>query len=165
MALAAAPAKRGRKPKTVGADSPNFSTTPTGKGKPGPKPKARTETGKAATAAGQPASAARPASKATAKVTTKRPAHAGGGKPTLLIVRHNAGWGNTLFLRGEGAGLSWKNGVALGCIGNNEWVWSATLNEPVLFKILRNNVDWSSGDNLVLAPGETLTVTPAFLPH
>ncbi len=155
MALAATPAKRGRKPKAVGADSPNFSTTPAGKGKPGRKPKA--------TPAALPAPAKRPAAKPAAKATTKRPTRASGAKPTLLIVRHNAGWGNTLFLRGEGAGLSWKTGVALGCIGDNEWIWSATISEPVLFKVLRNNVDWSAGDNLVLAPGETLTVTPAFV--
>ena len=33
---------------------------------------------------------------------------------------------------------------------------------PVTFKLLVNDVTWSTGNDFVVAPGQSLTVTPSF---
>jgi hypothetical protein len=69
-----------------------------------------------------------------------------------------------MFIRGEGAGLSWDSGIQMENAGNDVWVW--TTNEAgaaaVSFKFLINDVDWSTGDNMTAPVGETTTLYPAF---
>ena len=128
------------------ASQPELALTPA-KGKPGRKP---------TVTAPSPA----PAAKATA--APKRSAKKTASAPAQVIVRHDAGWGNSLHLRGEGAGLSWETGQPLACTGPTEWVWNTAIDSPILFKVLLNDAAWAAGENLVLMPGETITVTPAF---
>ena len=79
---------------------------------------------------------------------------------TALI---NVGYGNTLFIRGEGPGLSWDKGIPLDIVADDKW--TITLPEsvrPVVFKFLLNDVSWSSGEDYTIAPGTSISVTPVF---
>src|SRR5215212_4802422 len=40
---------------------------------------------------------------------------------TTINARIDVGFGNALFLRGEGPGLSWEKGLAMECIENDLW--------------------------------------------
>lgn len=82
--------------------------------------------------------------------------------PATVIVHYDAGWGNTLHLRGEGPGLSWDTGKPLCCVQSGEWVWVAPTVGTIVFKVLHNDKAWSLGENFVAGPGETVTVTPVF---
>jgi hypothetical protein len=82
---------------------------------------------------------------------------------TTIAALIDVGYGNTLFIRGEGPGLSWDKGIALDVVGDNQW--TITLPEstrPVVFKFLLNDISWSVGDDFTVAPGTSLSVTPVF---
>ena len=82
---------------------------------------------------------------------------------TTINARIDVGFGNSLYLRGEGAGLSWDKGRLMTCVGADQW--QITLPEssrPVLFKFLINDLTWSLGADSVVAPGTTSTFTPEF---
>lgn len=80
-----------------------------------------------------------------------------------IIANTNVGYGNILYLRGEGGGLSWDSGVAMNNDGDNEWSWSIeTTDAHITFKFLINDLMWAAGDNLTVARGETSVSTPDF---
>lgn len=82
---------------------------------------------------------------------------------TVITAEIDIGFGNTLYVRGEGAGLSWDRGLLLDCVSDE--VWSIKLGEstrPILFKFLVNDLSWSTGDDYVAAPGETVSLVPVF---
>ncbi len=88
-------------------------------------------------------------------------------KPAVPMTRVMAfidvGPGNALFLRGEGAGLSWEAGVPMNWTGAGCWSWSAeTAGQEVTFKVLINDQHWAWGDNLKVSSGDTTSFTPAF---
>ena len=90
---------------------------------------------------------------------------AGAPAPVLTVItaRIDVGFGNAIYLRGDGPGLSWDQGVPLDCIDDNEW--SITLAEtakPVVFKFLVNDLNWSGGPDYVVALGKSITIEPAF---
>lgn len=107
------------------------------------------------------ASPSPPAAKAAPK-TMKKKIPSDDPTPARIIVHCDAGWGNTLHIRGEGEGLSWTAGIPLACVGDTEWTWTAPITAPILFKILINDSIWSAGENFALTPGELLTITPGF---
>jgi hypothetical protein len=73
------------------------------------------------------------------------------------------GFGNTLFLRGSGAGLSWEKGRALGWTTGGAWTLVLpAVDSPFAFKFLVNDETWSADPNYEAAPGDTVTVTPVF---
>ena len=73
----------------------------------------------------------------------------------LLFVHHNAGWGNTLYMRGawenlshngEGKdleGLSWDKDIPLRCVSNEEWILETKnpIESKFEFKIVKKNMD------------------------
>ncbi|MBJ7448740.1 MAG: hypothetical protein JHC93_00085 [Parachlamydiales bacterium] len=82
---------------------------------------------------------------------------------TRLTVKCDCGFGNALYIRGQGSCLSWDKGMLLKNINSDEWVWETT--EPfhtVEFKILINDMTYETGENHSLAPGATLSYTPTF---
>ncbi|HCB12201.1 MAG TPA: hypothetical protein DEP36_01325 [Gammaproteobacteria bacterium] len=89
-----------------------------------------------------------------------------GSVVTVIVAKYDVGFGNSLYIRGEGAGLSWDTSVLMKNVENDVWVW--TTNEMtegmVSFKFLINDSTehWSSGDNLSASAGETTTVSPSF---
>lgn len=82
---------------------------------------------------------------------------------TVITAKIDVGFGNRLFVRGEGPGLSWDEGVPLDCVANDRWVLSlSAAQKPVAFKFLVNDRDWSIGDDFIVEPGASLAVTPLF---
>lgn len=97
------------------------------------------------------------------KVAAKKPA---AKKTTRIVARIDIGWGNMLFVRGEGAGLSWEQGVPMLCAekdGGVEWYWTAeTADGPISFKFLINDETWASGENVTINAGDTHISKPSF---
>jgi hypothetical protein len=80
-----------------------------------------------------------------------------------LVAKVDIGYGNTLFVRGGGAGLSWEKGTALDCTAGDTWTLILPVVEkPFTFKLVLNDTLWSIGEDYSAAPGDTVTVTPAF---
>jgi hypothetical protein len=85
------------------------------------------------------------------------------GKGASVITNIDVGFGNSLFIRGSGAGLSWERGQPLECTSDNEWRWQAsTANDPIEFKLLINDDTWSQGDNFTAQPGQRVICHPQF---
>jgi hypothetical protein len=82
---------------------------------------------------------------------------------TFISAQIDIGFGNHLYLRGEGPGLSWDHGVAMDSLSSNLWTASVKgANLPVVFKVLVNDLTWSSGADYVVEPGQSITITPTF---
>ena len=83
---------------------------------------------------------------------------------TVVVAKYDVGFGNSLYIRGEGAGLSWETGILMENVGNDVWVWTTSeiADEDLAFKFLVNDEIWSAGDNLSAAVGETTTLYPCF---
>ncbi|HEX4262733.1 MAG TPA: hypothetical protein VH597_00220 [Verrucomicrobiae bacterium] len=83
-------------------------------------------------------------------------------KPVTIEAKIDVGFGNTLYLRGEGLGLSWGQGIPLTCVDGKTWKWTGETQEQLKFKLLLNDQIWSQGENLIAAPGQKLEISPAF---
>ena len=82
---------------------------------------------------------------------------------TVITAQIDVGFGNTLFIRGDGPGLNWEKGVPLGCTAVDRWTVSLLVtNRPVVFKFLLNDEIWSKGDDYIVKPGSNTTLTPEF---
>jgi hypothetical protein len=85
------------------------------------------------------------------------------GKGTVTIeAKIDVGFGNQLYVRGEGHGLSWNYGIPLQCVDKSTWKWSGEAGEQLKFKLLLNDAVWAQGENLVASPGQRVQVSPAF---
>jgi hypothetical protein len=113
-----------------------------------------------ATKTGKPAAKKKPADKAAAlgvKPVATKPV------TTTIAARIDVGFGNALYLRGDGPGLSWDKGLLMTCVADD--CWQAVLGEssrPFTVKFLINDVTWSVGADFAVPSGESLTLTPAF---
>jgi hypothetical protein len=95
------------------------------------------------------------------------------GKPSardaqaaLIKAKIDVGWGNAVFIRGQGNGLRWDKGEPLLCTDGSTWVWAnGQVREKVEFKLLLNDQVWSGGPNVVVEPGRRIEVTPSFANH
>jgi hypothetical protein len=81
---------------------------------------------------------------------------------TTIKANIDVGFGNNLFLRGQGAGLSWERGVPLTCVDGKTWQWTGKVEEGLTFKLLLNDQVWAKGEDLVAKPGQELEIVPAF---
>ncbi len=80
-----------------------------------------------------------------------------------LLVNLLSSIGNTPYVRGEGAGLSWDKGVEMRFVEIGIWEWSATeVEEPVRARIYLNDKISAYGEDIELNAGEQLEVTPEF---
>jgi hypothetical protein len=123
------------------------------------------KTTKKTVAAAKPvAKAAVKAVKAAAKTLTA-PAKKKTGEPpvTFISAQIDIGFGNLLYVRGAGPGLSWDRGTPMDCVGSGLWTVSIkNASEPVVFKVLVNDLSWSAGEDYVVSPGQSVTITPSF---
>ena len=85
-----------------------------------------------------------------------------GGKTVIIEAKIDVGFGNMLYLRGEGQGLSWDQGIPLKCVNPSTWKWSGKAGNKLKFKLLLNDAIWSKGEDLVATPGDKIEVSPAF---
>lgn len=77
----------------------------------------------------------------------------------------------SLYIRGDGCGLSWSKGIIMSIKGTNIWSYalSCPLDTPVQIKILENDTNWMMGKNFELiiysgSPPKTFYVYPSFNP-
>jgi hypothetical protein len=82
---------------------------------------------------------------------------------TAVQAKTDVGFGNSLFIRGQGDGLSWDKGLPLTCIDGSAWVWSTKQAKAnVVFKLLLNDQVWAKGEDLVVEAGRTIEIVPVF---
>lgn len=82
--------------------------------------------------------------------------------PVTIEAKIDVGFGNSLYLRGEGIGLSWNQGVPLTCVDGNTWKWTGETKQQLKFKLLLNDQVWSQGEDLIATPGQKVEISPAF---
>ena len=83
---------------------------------------------------------------------------------TSIIARVDVGFGNTLYVRGEGAGLSWEKGAALKNITPYEWAFASSKGTgTVTFKLLINDILWAEGEDLTVAAGGKSVSSPTIV--
>lgn len=112
-------------------------------------PAAKAPAKKAATAK------AKPAKKAASKTSIAK---------TQILARVDVGFGNSLYVRGEGAGLSWETGLALENISPDEWAFTSNQAQgEFVFKFLINDKIWATGEDLTVAAGSTSISSPTFV--
>ncbi len=82
---------------------------------------------------------------------------------TAITATIDIGFGNALYIRGEGASLSWDVGTLMNCVKDD--TWSITLPEtskPIIYKFLINDLTWSAGPDYIAESGRKIAVNPAF---
>ena len=85
------------------------------------------------------------------------------GPKTRITIHFDVGFPNALYLRGEGADLSWDKGLLLKNVKADEWIWET--NKPFTtcqFKILINDCEYEIGENHLLTCGASVHYTPKF---
>jgi hypothetical protein len=82
---------------------------------------------------------------------------------TIIQAKTDVGFGNSLFIRGQGDGLSWDQGLPLSCIDGSAWVWSTRRAQgKVVFKLLLNDQVWAKGEDVVVEAGRKIEIVPVF---
>lgn len=98
------------------------------------------------------------AKKPAAKKTVKKAAT----PLTTVIAKVDIGWGNNLYIRGSGGGLSWDKGLLMDCV-DGDWTWStASATDGLVFKFIINDETWAEGEDLTVAAGGTSVSSPTF---
>jgi hypothetical protein len=135
--------------------------SPAYKAKTPSKPKAaKTDTTPAKVTAGTAPSVSTDVAAASAPLVKTSPVVP---QTTVVVAQIDVGFGNTLYIRGEGPGLSWEKGVALDCVADDRWSHTVPeTSKPIVFKFLINDQTWCKGDDFVAQPGSTVTVSPIF---
>lgn len=82
---------------------------------------------------------------------------------TIVEAAVPLGLGDTLFIRGEGAELTWDHGQELSRLDDSTWVWSTRhARHSITFKLLLNDRVWQQGDNCVLMARRKISLAPVF---
>ncbi|MFA5257754.1 MAG: hypothetical protein WC360_06360 [Opitutales bacterium] len=82
---------------------------------------------------------------------------------TSVVAKVDVGFGNALYIRGTGPGMSWEKGVVMMNTAADEWLWSSAAASSIfVFKVLINDDIWSLGLDTIVVPGEQLVVEPTF---
>jgi hypothetical protein len=111
----------------------------------------------------QTAAAKKVVSKKVAKAKKPSTKRVVSTQKTVITAKIDIDFGNTLFLRGEGPGLSWDVGVPMNSAGPD--TWTATISgakSQVIFKFLVNDISWNAGEDYVIDPGSTVELAPTF---
>jgi glycosidase len=83
---------------------------------------------------------------------------------TKIIIHFDAGWGNSLSIRGNGEPLNWDSGLKCENVSSNTWqfIIERPLSQALEFKVLLNDTTWESGNNHVVQPNGTIEIWPNF---
>ena len=101
--------------------------------------------------------------KSTRKTAKKTLAAKKSLNKTTVAARVDVGFGNYLYIRGEGAGLSWDVGILMKNLSPYEWAWeTGSAKKRIEYKFLINDELWANGDNQYTNPGETSVTAPTF---
>ena len=109
-----------------------------------------------------PAQEAKPIIKAEKSVTPLKSQIVTAAAPIVIEAKIDIGYGNNLFVRGQGAGLSWERGVQLKNVDQKTWRIAIPASDKLQFKLLLNDTIWAKGEDLVATPGNAVEVVPAF---
>ena len=102
----------------------------------------------------------KPTKDAKEEKTEEKPSGTG---MTSVIANVMIGIGNKPYVRGEGPGLSWDEGVAMNFIEIGKWAWSPPRkNASLTIQIYRNDEDPDKGGKYEIKSGEKFEVTPEF---
>ena len=83
--------------------------------------------------------------------------------PTTVVANVMIGIGNKPYLRGEGPGLSWDEGVPMNFIEIGKWAWSPSRkNASLTVQVYRNDQDPDKGGKIEVKPSQKLEITPDF---
>ena len=123
--------------------------------------------------------------KSSATASPKAPSSPKPSRPTSTVTRHqppatptvqkqtfsiiadiDIGFGNTLYIRGNGQNLSWEQGVPMTPITDHQWTWNSqspigTKISPFEYKVLINDQTWCTGENFIATRGENI-IFPLF---
>ena len=85
------------------------------------------------------------------------------GGATAVVAKVKIGIGNKPFLRGEGPGLSWEEGVPMNFVEIGKWAWSPSDKvAPLVIQVYRNDEDPDPTGKHEVEPGQKLEITPDF---
>ena len=82
---------------------------------------------------------------------------------TTIVAQIDIGFGNILYVRGSGGGLSWDQGLPMENATADQWkITLGKTTKPLTYKFLVNDLTWSAGEDYVIEPGTTVTLVPSF---
>lgn len=83
---------------------------------------------------------------------------------TKVIIHYDAGFGNSISIRGNTLPLNWEFGQKCENVNANTWqfVMERPVGGSIEFKVLLNDSTWESGDNHVVQAGDTIEIWPSF---
>ena len=82
---------------------------------------------------------------------------------TTVVANVMIGIGNKPFLRGDGPGLSWDEGVSMNFMEIGKWAWSPPRkNASLTVQVYRNDQDPDKGGKVEVRPGKKIEITPDF---
>lgn len=82
---------------------------------------------------------------------------------TTVVANVMIGIGNKPYLRGEGPGLSWDEGVSMNFVEIGKWAWSPPRkNASIQVQVYRNDEVPDKGGKVDVRPGQKLEITPDF---
>ena len=85
------------------------------------------------------------------------------GGATAVVAKVKIGIGNKPFLRGEGPGLSWEEGVPMNFVEIGKWAWSPSDKDaPLVVQVYRNDEDPDPTGKHEIEPGQKLELSPDF---
>ena len=84
------------------------------------------------------------------------------GPVTIIEAKIDVGFGNNVFVRGHGAGLSWDRGTPLTCVEPGTWRWTGPVDDSLTFKLVLNDLVWDRGADVTITPGKRVEIVPAF---
>ncbi len=108
-----------------------------------------------------PAKNAVPSTKKTAAPAVKKAAPK--AVVTTIAAQIDVGFGQALYLRGDGPGLSWEKGLLMICVSDDKWsIAIKGASKPIACKFLLNDLVWCAGEDYVVIPGRSVSFVPAF---
>ncbi len=91
----------------------------------------------------------------------KRPASSPVSLSLVAVV--NVGIGNTPYVRGDGPGLSWTEGVPMRFLEIGKWEWTIeNADEPAVIQIFKNDEISAFGEEVCVGVGERVEIHPKF---
>ena len=85
------------------------------------------------------------------------------GGATAVVAKVKIGIGNKPFLRGEGPGLSWEEGLPMNFVEIGKWAWSPSDKDaPLVVQVYRNDEDPDPTGKHEVEPGQKLELSPDF---
>jgi len=97
------------------------------------------------------------------KATRKAKAGVPASPETRISAKIDIGFGNILYLRGDGPGLSWEQGVPMDCDKDSIWNWTTVATAKAFtYKVLVNDISWSVGEDYTAHVGKNNKADPEF---